>query len=572
MVRIGQILFNFALGDEVPKQGVGRAWRLPAAVVAVLGMTAGPALATGSDSPVGSGSCTGDWPMYQHDSAHTGAADACSTVDPSNVATLTPRWFVNTNEVPVTAAPIVVDNTLYVGDASGVFRSINATDGTVNWSTALTDSHNPSYGEIVDSAAYDSGTVYVGSGGTMFALDAANGAIKWRTDSDPVHPTNAAEIESSPVVVHLPGHTTEVVAGNDGNEDPTVDKTGVIAYNAATGAILWRFEPARYNGRPGSTGLAPDPSGTVSDPGWGCGDVWSSVAYDRVDHSLIFGSGNCSDPAGAKAAGTAVTTEAIWSIRADNGAYLWHAIQAPKELATYNEDDDFGSSPVLRYPTAGDPIVIEGNKSGYVYALDAKTGTIGSPGTWEAQVAQPGQSGPFAGAIGGFIGGAALGNAGSKLAFFGLTAIPLPLQGSGVDTNTGQIYPDQSLPADPTRAVAIHAVNAATGQVLWQSPFALPSYAPVSYTNGVLFGPSTTGFGMVAYNAADGTPLWALPTAASLSGGVVIDGSNVYFGAGTSENSSLFIPSQVPTQVPPQAMGIWSFGLPAVPTTPPALP
>jgi hypothetical protein len=54
-----------------------------------------------------------------------------------------------------------------------------------------------------------------------------------------------------------------------------------------------------------------------------------------------------------------------------------------------------------------------------------------------------------------------------------------------------------------------------------------------------------------------------------MSGGVAIVGSNVYFGAGTSENASLLIPPQVPVQIPPQAFGIWSFG---IPTVPPAVP
>jgi outer membrane protein assembly factor BamB len=506
--------------------------------------------------------------MYQHDASHTGAADSCTTIRTTNVASLAPRWFVNTHQVAVTATPIVVGNTVYVGDASGTFRSINATTGAVNWTTALTDRHATSYGEIVDSAAYDAGEIYVGSGGSMFALNARTGAITWHTDTDAAKPAGKVEVESSPLLVHLPGGATEVVAGNDANETDGADKSGVLAFDPSDGHILWRFEPERYTGS-GSTGLAPDPSGATADPGAGCGDVWSSVAYESVDASLIFGSGNCANPTSAKAAGTAVTTEAIWSINAASGAFNWVATQATAEVAAYNEDDDFGASAIIRYPAEGDPIVLEGNKSGYVYALDAKTGRVGRAGTWEKQVAQPGQSGPFAGAIGGFIGGDAVGNAGDTPAFFGLTAIGLPLKRSGIDPSARRIYPDGTLLADPTRALSLHAVDVMTGKELWQSPFAVPSYAPVTYANGVLFGPSTVGFGIAAYDATNGIPLWALPTAASMSGGAAIVGSNVYFGAGTSENASLMIPSQVPFQVPPQAFGIWSFGIPRVPPSVP---
>src|SRR2546422_7971197 len=72
-----------------------------------------------------------DWPMYQHDPSRTGAA-GCGDIGPDNAATLAPRWFAPTKGA-VTASPIVVGDTVYVGDNTGVFYAIDAATGAVRW-------------------------------------------------------------------------------------------------------------------------------------------------------------------------------------------------------------------------------------------------------------------------------------------------------------------------------------------------------------------------------------------------------------------------------------------------------
>src|SRR5438445_13758186 len=105
-----------------------------------------------------------DWPMYQHDTARTGAA-GCTDIGPSNAATLAPRWFAPTKG-GVTASPIavsdtVVSDTVFVGDNAGIFYAITATTGTVAWqfnirdNTIHDDQHKTPYLGILPSAAYE---------------------------------------------------------------------------------------------------------------------------------------------------------------------------------------------------------------------------------------------------------------------------------------------------------------------------------------------------------------------------------------------------------------------------------
>lgn len=556
--------------------------------------------------PSGTTSCTDQWAMYQHDAAHHASA-TCSAINPLTVAGLHPAWFLSTSQ-PVTASPTVVGGQVYVGDDGGTFYDIDATTGKANWTfsvlqpsysckyggTVAGDQHAPSYGEITSSAAVASlpgqadPTVLFGGGGTLFALDATSGQCQWAVNLDPQNPTSAMEVESSPVVfTHGQGASAggaEVIVGSDSNESPgSSAPPGLQAFNAQNGSLLWKFEPENNTT---VTTLA-----SASDTN-GCGDVWSSPALDpgaaNGDGLVVATTGNC--PNGSAAPGVADSpvscpfqpappdVEGIAGVDATTGCLQWRWSEPDNQYTNPSfpdgGDTDIGSSPILATIGAnGQKVVIDGSKSGYMYALEEGSGTE----VWQSQPAQPGESGAFAGAIGGFIGSSALGTVDGLPTVFGSTAIPLPFGGGGVQTSGGlgggpTVNPDTSLicvddippsldveHCDPLRVASLHAIDATTGAVRWQALVSLPSYAAVTTTNGVVFGPSTTGFSVVAYSAETGTPLWAFPTGAAMSSGAAIVGSSIFFGAGTALSSG---PGG--TSVPPQNNGVWGFTLPSV--------
>ena len=471
-----------------------------------------------------------DWTTFQHDQSHTGVA--CSAVTTSNVQTLVPGWFLQTSNA-VTAEPAVVGGTAYVGDNGGIFHAVDASTGKQKWAFDVTkfDRHSTSNGVITSSAAYTDAipgrppVVIFGGGGSVFALNASTGLPVWHTDLAPGDASGPDEVESSPVVVPRAGGTSVVLVGLDTNESTDGVSGGLVALNAEDGTALWTFEPDG-----GHIGGLPTGQGN------GCNDVWSSPAVDpnALNTGLVFfGTGNCPDGHAS-----------IEAISLAGGTPVWHF---DEPAADHGTDDDFGSSPMVATDN-GQPVVVEGGKSGWVYVLNELTGAVVN----SAKVAQPGQTGDnLAGAIGGFIGAMALAPVGADTVAFGNTAIPAPFAGDGI-TSSG-VTPDTSLATDPTRASSLHAYDISTGRVLWQEPLEAPSYAPVTESGGVLFAPSTTGFSLEAYDAANGAPLWAFPLAASASGGVAVVGSRVFFGAGTYESPQ--------AQLPPQVTGIWMFHL-----------
>ncbi len=508
--------------------------------------------------------CQTSWPEMGHDPLHSAQATSCPgagpAIDQADAATLAPRWFMST-QAAVTAEPAVVDGTVYVGDAAGTFRAVNAATGALKWAFTSTDRHQTGFGEFVSSPevirlpGQKDAWVFVGGGGTLYALDAATGKVMWHQDVDPGRPTSAIEIESSPVV-DLATSPPEVMVGSDDNGSPNIQVTGIQAFNAYTGALRWKYEPER-------NAVVHE----LGDDGQGdaCGDVWSSPALDAAAGLVVFGTGNCGDQAAAEAHHDFAVNSGIFALSAATGARQWSYFEPANQYDTGQAsdsgtgDDDFGSSALIVHGVAVAKgvtrnLVVEASKSGYVYALDEATGAK----VWQDEPSQAGQLSPqLVGSVGGTIGAIALGQSAGRAALFMTSAVPLPLAGDGVDTGPTppSVTPDTSLASDPTRAFSLHAVALASGAVLWQDPLAGPSYAPVTYSDGVLLVPSTTGFGVGAYNADTGALLWAAPSGAADSGGAAISGAEFFLGTGTSFGSA------GPTEVPPQAFGLWSYGL-----------
>jgi outer membrane protein assembly factor BamB len=594
--------------------------------------------------------------MYQGNPARS--ADACSSISASNVAATIPRWFFPTAG-NVTATPAVVNGAVYVGDSTGVFYAISQSTGHELWkftATAAqscfldaphphTSAHEAGFGAIISSAAVEAVggrlTVFVGAAGSLFALDAQTGQCLWAQDTDPAKAASPIEVESSPVV-DTAVNPPEVLIGNDDNGVSGLAVTGLMAFNAQTGALLWKYEPERDltlrpsqfagsdastlscgDGTPDTTycnsanipDLAPN-SGKFADA---CGDVWSSPALDESftdpagqntfegsgsrppgwypkqvtasgkaakDGLVVFGIGNCAaspDPAAAEAHGDYVDNQSVFALDPVTGVRVWNYVD-PYNVYDKNPqepdggDDDFGSSPVLaKVPSSDVPatcpgsagstsLVIEGSKDGYAHGFCEATGAP----LWSRQIAQPGQlDQATVGSIGGYIASASLGAVNGKATVFFVAAIPLPFTNAGIlgkgDTNIascpGAILnklpllpacPDLSLLAHPSRLIGLAAVDAATGKVDWRST-ALPTSAATTYTNGIVFSPQALAFGIVAYNAGNGAPLWAFPIGAAPSSGAAIAGNGIYLGAGTS------VSTIAGKAVPPQATGVWGF-------------
>ncbi|KAH7404147.1 hypothetical protein KP509_15G012500 [Ceratopteris richardii] len=181
-------------------------------------------------------------------------------------------------------------------------------------------------------------------------------------------------------------------------------------------------------------------------------------------------------------------------------------------------DYDFGEAPMIIYLDDAHPshsrrngklcIVVAGQKSGFVWALDCDTGSI----VWST-AAGPGS------ALGGAIWGSCS-------------------DGKRVYTNIGNVFHSDFILApsnEVTNASGWVAMDAATGKVLWSKgePTGGYSLGPLSVSNGVVFVTSLTeGGDIYALDALTGAVLWHNTTGAGIYGGVSISRSCIFVGNG----------------------------------------
>ncbi|MGB2695227.1 MAG: PQQ-binding-like beta-propeller repeat protein [Dehalococcoidia bacterium] len=494
---------------------------------AVAGITPAPALAAD------------DWPMFSGSLERLGynANEAAITKD--NVANLVMKWKFPTG-APVAASPAVATiavpgegpvRTVVVGSYDGNVYAIRADDGTELWHYKIKPHPGVSYGAIASSAAValvvGQQRVYVGGGETMYALDAATGGLLWQFDAgtgcttcSPAEERN--EILSSPAV--LPSQNM-VLFGMDVNDnDP--GKGGFYAVSAITGTLIWYFdvetgiacvpndddEVRRFDGYHSAQelGLPADFFATRDGCDFdrtetGCGSVWSPVSVDQDRKQIFFVTSNCdtdNDPSTAEPEPPMPQYDEALVVLDYNGAPVWS--WRPREVD--NDDLAFGAAPNLFSTTIDGKdrdVVGIGGKDGTYYLLDREGKSVRTDKIkpyWQRKLV-PG------GAIGGITGTPAVMN--------------------------GVIYIGTAIgeSEDNFQQPSAHALDASTGDIIWQSDKTFPYFGGTSAIPGVVF-MGGVDFRIRAIDAATGEVIQAYPLGGlGFSQSVVVDGV-LYVGSG----------------------------------------
>jgi polyvinyl alcohol dehydrogenase (cytochrome) len=305
----------------------------------------------------------------------------------------------------------------------------------------------------------------------------------------------------------------------------------VVALDATTGAIKWKAHTTPDNG--GAAG------------GYAGAGVWGSTPVVDTQRGLVYvTSGNnyavpatvatcvagggglsCNDPANR--------FDSIIALDLNTGAIRWSTFAEaydawnlaciglfgpPDNCPTpAGPDYDFGSGPNLFTLRGGSPdrdIVGAGQKSGIYWALNPDNGQV----LWSTQV------GP-----GGETGGIQWGSA---------------VDGTRVYVAIANSRFQEHLPGLPGHfGGSFGALDAATGQILWQTPEAIGAplcpacpplsgpIAPLTVANDVVYGGTLTGF-FRALDAATGAVLWSYPAGGSVGGGAAVARGMVYWGSG----------------------------------------
>lgn len=432
-----------------------------AVVLAVLAVLAAACGSSTSSSAPSSNEPGSGWPMYGRDLANTRANPHASAITRSSVARLAPTWSKD-GLVGVVGTPAVDGATSYFADLTGTVWAVDTTTGRQIWTAKVTPG-------TIGGPALGNGLVYVASGSTLFALDHASGAIRWKavTNTNPF-----AQLSASPVVVG-----NKVLIGTASFEvtikSPTYSFQGSIAaYDALTGARLWNFVTT--------------PNDATSGAGVG---VWSTPAVDPQLGLAFFGTGqNLAPPPGP-------LKDSLLALDLDTGKLAWSYRGFSDDVFSagypHGHDYDFGASPNL-FTAHGRLLVGDGEKSGVYVALDARTGKE----VWRTTLA-PG--GSFGGALGSgaFVDGRLI-----------------------VSANVGNASPE---------ATKVFALDPADGRIEWTVDLAGNIDGPISAVRGVAFVGTYVGKASgkaYALDTATGAQLWSAATPGPVAcGPAVVDGT-----------------------------------------------
>jgi polyvinyl alcohol dehydrogenase (cytochrome) len=409
------------------------------------------------------------------------------------------------------AQPTVAGGRLYVGSQNGTVYALDAASGCIVWTFAanggvrasisigprLRSAESRSSVGASDSRSSSRDTrrsasraepAYVAyfsdQKGFVYALDAATGRELWTRKVDD-HPL--VRLTGSPALygdrLYVPTSSYE-----EGGKPPgyacCTFRGSIVALDARTGEVIWKSytiaeEPHLLRAYADGTELR-GPSG---------GAIWSAPTIDVKRGAIYAGVGN------TYSGSAQATTDAVIALDLKSGRMRWARQMAPSTPDVFGcvpggincgerqgPDFDFGASPVLVKTAAGRDLIVAGQKSGVVYALDPDRK---GEQVWRYRAG--GGSG-----LGGIQWGIA---ADAERVYVPVAEIYSPAPGG------------------------LHAVELSTGTRAWYAPAEVPAcgkqsracsgaqFSAVTAIPGVVFSPSNDGV-VRAYSTGDGRIVW----------------------------------------------------------------
>ena len=463
---------------------------------------------------------------------------------PSDVGRLKLKWaFGFPGATRSVAQPTIFGGRVFVGSQNGKVYSLDAKSGCTYWQF---DAGKPVRSAVVIGPRGDGWAAYFGdAGANVYAIDALSGKPLWATKVDQ-HP--AAIVTGAPTLVgttlFVPVSSYEEAKAKDASYRCCTFRGSVVALDAASGKILWKTYTIAQEAKPGALSTAGSqlmgPSGAP---------IWSAPTFDAATQRVYATTGdNYSDPPSG-------TSDAIIAFNAGSGDLAWtrqitsgdaFTLACPKGIncpKSNGPDFDFGSSAVLATLSNGRRILVAGQKSGVVTAVDPDHG---GEIVWRTRVGN-----------GSTLGGVQWGVAADESNLYVAVSDPKFRPAGRATPGAQSLGPDSIglLLIDSKAGGGLWALKLETGEEVWRTPHPgcgdVPGCSPaqsaaVSAIPGLVFSGGLDGH-LRAYLAESGKIAWDMDTkgdyqgvngvaakGGSIDGGgaVVVDGM-VYVGSGS---------------------------------------
>jgi len=344
---------------------------------------------SGATSGIGAGTeYVGNWGLGKHNRRFVPSERA--GLNRANVEQLQLAWSLAFPKVTdMRSQPAIIGDTLYFGDNTGKLYAIDRLRGCVRAHnqvfsgirSAITVANLPGAKQLL---------IFADSVATIFAADPTTLDIVWQR---PARLFETSVISGS--ISHhegrlfVPVSSYEVAVSGSPSHVCCLSHGGVIALDAANGEQLWQWhatEDAVVQGINSAGQEQYGPSGA---------SVWTTPAIDPKRQRIYFGTGeNLTHPA-------TDTSDAIIALDMDSGEVAWRFQAMANDVwnaACLNGgancpenpggDFDFGASVIIAERPDGSELLLAGQKSGEVFALDPDTTNPDGEVVWRQRVSQ----------------------------------------------------------------------------------------------------------------------------------------------------------------------------------------
>ena len=453
------------------------------------------------------------------------------------VAKLKLKWAYGFDgDVTAFGAPSVLGSTLFVGSAGGAVQALDTDSGCVKW---LYQADGPVRSAIVIVPEGKTHVaVFTDLIGWAYGVDAETGKLIWKKKPEQHEST---KLTATPAVhngiVFIGASSWEETRATNPDYPCCTFRGSVTALRAKDGSQVWKTYTIPETPKQTEKGGI----GTIGSWGPSGGSVWGSPTVDAKRGLLYVTPGdNFSTPA-------TDMSDAVLALNLKSGRIVWSKQVTPGDIFSGactgtkcpGPDYDFGSSAILAKLPDGRDVLLAGQKSGVVYALDPnRKGAI----LWRARVGK-----------GGTNGGVQWGMASDGRNVYAAVS-DLARKGARGAVQVG-------MPPDPTKGGGLTALKISDGSKVWYAAPApcgpVPGCSPaqpaaVTAIPGVVFSGSDDGH-LRAFSTEDGHMLWDFDTVreyqttngvhakgGSLDGaGPVIAGGMLFVNSGYARNGGI---------------------------------
>jgi len=285
-------------------------------------------------------------------------------ITPANVSRLQPEWSFSTGLTSGhQAAPIVNGGVMFVSTPNNQVIAMDAKTGALLWRyrrpipSDLVQAHNTSRGvALLGDRVY-----FAAAEAVLVALDARTGREAWTARV--ADNKSGYYMSLAPLVAD-----GKVMVGASGGELGI--RGFVAAYDASTGAPLWKTYTVPAPGEPGSETW---PQGDAWKTGGG--SVWVTGNYDPATNVAYWGTGNGGPWMGDRRPGDNLYTASTIAIDVATGSIKGHFQYNPNESWDWDEV----SPPILvDYQRNGRTVkgLIDVGRDGYMWFLERSSGPI----------------------------------------------------------------------------------------------------------------------------------------------------------------------------------------------------